>query len=50
MNPNDPSQARLDLGKKIGIIALPLWLLLAGVSLSLTGLSLWFMGTPTVFR
>jgi len=49
LNPNDPSQVRLDLGKNVRVMALPLWLLLAGASLSLIGLSLWFMGTPTVF-
>jgi hypothetical protein len=49
VNPNDPSQVRLDLGKNINVIALPLWLSLVGGSLLLIGISLWFMGTPTVF-
>jgi hypothetical protein len=49
VNPNNPSEVRLDLGRNINVIALPLWLFLAGGSLLLIGLSLWFMGTPTVF-
>ncbi len=49
VNPNDPSKVRPDLDKNINIIALPLWLLVVGVSQLLIGLSLWFMGTPTVF-
>lgn len=49
VNPNDPSKVRLDLDKNINIIALPLWLLVAGASQFLIGLSLWFMGTPAVF-
>lgn len=49
VNPSDPSQVRLDLGKTVRIIAAPLWLLLAGVSLWLIGLSLWFIGTPMMY-
>jgi hypothetical protein len=47
INPNDPSQVRLDLRKNVNAVALPLWLLVAGASLLLLGLSLWLMGTPT---
>jgi hypothetical protein len=48
VNPDNPTQVRLDNRKNVGVVALPLWLLVAGGSLSLIGLSLWLMGTPTV--
>jgi hypothetical protein len=49
VSPNDPGKVRLDLDKNIHIIALPLWLLVAGASQLLIGVSLWLMGTPAVF-
>ena len=49
VNLNNPNQVRLNLGNNANVFALPLWLLLAGAFQLLIGLSLWFMGTPTVF-
>jgi Protein of unknown function (DUF3592) len=49
VNPSDPDTVRFDLGNNVNIIALPLWLVVAGFTLLLIGLSLWLMATPTVF-
>lgn len=48
VNPDDPAQMRLNLGKNVVTLGLPMWLLLAGVSLLLFAVSFWFMGTPAV--
>lgn len=46
VNPADPSQTRLNLGKNAITLGLPLWLMLGGVAGVLIGFSLWWMGSP----
>jgi hypothetical protein len=48
VNPDDPSQVRLNLGRNAVTLGWPLWVLTAGVSLMLFAGSFWLMGTPGV--
>jgi hypothetical protein len=48
MNPDDPSQVRLNLGPNAVTLGWPLWVLTAGASLLLFAGSFWLMGTPGV--
>jgi hypothetical protein len=46
VNPDDPSQVSLNLGRNAATFGAPLWVALAGAALLLIGVSLWLMGTP----
>ena len=48
VNPDNPSEARLNLGRNAVTLGWPLWLLLGGGSMLLIAASLWLMGTPGV--
>jgi hypothetical protein len=48
VNPNDPKQVRLNLGRNVHTLGLSLWLVLAAVFLFMIGASLWLMGAPTI--
>ena len=49
VNPDHPSEVRLNLGRNAATFAPALWVLLAAVFLLLIGTSLWFIGTPAIF-
>jgi len=49
INPDNPTQVRLNLGRNVVTFAPALWVLLAAVLLLLIGTSLWFIGTPAIF-
>jgi len=48
VDPNDPTQVRLDLGKNVVTLGACLWFFLCSMSLLLFALSFWLMGTPGV--
>ena len=48
VDPDNPSEARLNLGRNAVTLGWPLWLLLGGGSMLLIAISLWLMGTPGV--
>jgi hypothetical protein len=48
VNPDNPSQVRLNFQSNAQTLALPLWVMLPGFSLLLFAFSIWLIGTPGI--